>query len=373
MSMHVIVAGGGIGGLALAQGLRRNGIEVTVLERDPSPAIRGQGYRIHIDDNGGAALNQVLTPGLFDLYQATSTKAGARRIVTLDHHGTELHVIDLPPHDGPVRHTAVNRQTLRQILLDGLPVRFGSRVTGAEEREDGIRALLADGSHVDGDVLVAADGVGSALRAAIAPAAEVADTGLRCVYGRSPLRANERTAFTAALGPAGSTLVFAAYDPRHPIAELDTGVALDPVDGYLMWALITTDDLPEDAAELHRHALDVVRDWDPALRDIVASAEVGATFPITIRTSTRVGPWPSGRLTALGDAIHAMSPAGGVGANTALRDAALLTRALAAVDRGESELVPAIAAYEEEMREYAFEAVETSAAAARSLVPGVPS
>ncbi|GAA1983762.1 NAD(P)/FAD-dependent oxidoreductase [Amycolatopsis minnesotensis] len=373
MSTHVIVAGGGIGGLALAQGLQRHGIEVTVLERDPSPAIRGQGYRIHIDDTGGAALHQVLTPELFDLYQATSTKAGARRIVTLDHHGTELRVIDLPERDDPVQHTAVNRRTLRQVLLDGLPVRFGSRVTGAEEREDGVRALLADGSHVDGDVLVAADGAGSVLRAVIAPEAEVADTGLRCVYGRSPLREDELTAFSAVLGPAGATLVFGAYNPRRPIAELDTEVALDPVDGYLMWALITTEDLSEDATELHRYALDVVRDWDPPLRDIVANAEVGATFPITIRTSVRVGPWPSGRLTALGDAIHAMSPAGGVGANTALRDAALLSDSLAAVNRGESDLVPAIAAYEAEMREYAFEAVESSAVAARSLVPGARS
>ncbi|GAA3529661.1 FAD-dependent monooxygenase [Amycolatopsis ultiminotia] len=370
MSLHVIVAGGGIGGLALAQGLTRAGTEVTVLERDPSSAIRGQGYRIHIDDNGGAALRQVLTAELFDLYQATSTKAGARRLVTLDHHGTELHAIDLPVQDGPVEHTAVNRQTLRQVLLDGLPVRFGSRVTGAEERADGVRALLADGSHVDGDVLVAADGVGSVLRTVIAPEAEVTDTGLRCVYGRSPLRDDERTAFCAALGPAGATLVFGAYNPRRPIAELQTQVALDPVDGYLMWALLTTEDLPGDAAELHRYALEVVQDWDPALRDIVAGAQVGDTFGITIRTSARVGAWQSGRLTVLGDAIHAMNPAGGAGANTALRDAARLSGALAAVERGESDLVPAIAAYERDMRDYAFEAVENSAIAARPLVPG---
>lgn len=371
MSPHVIVAGGGIGGLALAQGLSRNGIAVTVLERDPSPAIRGQGYRIHIDDHGGAALRRVLTPELFELYQATSTKGGARRIVTLDHHGTELHVVDLPGPEGPVQHTAVNRQTLRQILLDGLPVRFGNRVIGAEQSADGVRASLADGSHVEGDVLVAADGVGSVLRATIAPSAEVTDTGLRCVYGRSPLTGDGRIAFSAALGPAGLTLVFGAYDPRRPISELDTDVALDPVDGYLMWALITTEDLPEDAAELHRYALDAVRDWDVSLRDIVASAEIGATFGVRIRTSARVGAWPSGRLTVLGDAIHAMSPAGGVGANTALRDAALLTDALTAVDRGEADLIPAIAAYEAEMRDYAFEAVEASAAAARMLVPGV--
>jgi 2-polyprenyl-6-methoxyphenol hydroxylase-like FAD-dependent oxidoreductase len=62
-------------------------------------------------------------------------------------------------------------------------------------------------------------------------------------------------------------------------------------------------------------------------------------------------------VTLLGDAIHTMTPGRGVGANTALRDAVLLTRHLAAVRDGRRELVAAIGAYEAKMRRYGYEAV----------------
>jgi 2-polyprenyl-6-methoxyphenol hydroxylase-like FAD-dependent oxidoreductase len=53
---RILIAGAGIGGLALAQSLRHGGLAVAVYERDPTPKTRNQGYRIHIDPNGNAAL-----------------------------------------------------------------------------------------------------------------------------------------------------------------------------------------------------------------------------------------------------------------------------------------------------------------------------
>jgi 2-polyprenyl-6-methoxyphenol hydroxylase-like FAD-dependent oxidoreductase len=55
-----------------------------------------------------------------------------------------------------------------------------------------------------------------------------------------------------------------------------------------------------------------------------------------------------------------MTPYRGIGANTALRDAAALRQALRAVDRGESDMIPALAAYEREMADYGFRAVRAS-------------
>jgi 2-polyprenyl-6-methoxyphenol hydroxylase-like FAD-dependent oxidoreductase len=71
--MQVLIAGGGVGGLGLAQGLRRAGIEVTVFERDPAIAVGQQGYRIHLNADGDAALRRCLPSGLFDLHLAAST------------------------------------------------------------------------------------------------------------------------------------------------------------------------------------------------------------------------------------------------------------------------------------------------------------
>ena len=68
--MKVAVVGAGIGGLCLAQGLIRAGLEVTVYERDAELNSGGQGYRLHID--AGPALLACLPPDLYELCVATS-------------------------------------------------------------------------------------------------------------------------------------------------------------------------------------------------------------------------------------------------------------------------------------------------------------
>jgi 2-polyprenyl-6-methoxyphenol hydroxylase-like FAD-dependent oxidoreductase len=81
--------------------------------------------------------------------------------------------------------------------------------------------------------------------------------------------------------------------------------------------------------------------------------------------------WTSGPVTDLGDAIHVMPPIGGLGGNTALRDAHLLSRLLPAVDRGERALIDAVAEYEAEMRGYGTAAVRCATEqAGRLLAPG---
>jgi 2-polyprenyl-6-methoxyphenol hydroxylase-like FAD-dependent oxidoreductase len=92
---------------------------------------------------------------------------------------------------------------------------------------------------------------------------------------------------------------------------------------------------------------------------------VAETDPATVnafrfRTSVRPKPWQSTNVTLLGDAIHSMPPTGGVGANTALRDATVLYRALTAVHRDNQPLLAAVAGYEAQMLDYAFDAVGKS-------------
>lgn len=70
-SLHVLVIGGGLGGLCQAQGLHRHSVSVAVCERDASPVARGQGYRVHIDTRGEWALRACLPPALYELYEAT--------------------------------------------------------------------------------------------------------------------------------------------------------------------------------------------------------------------------------------------------------------------------------------------------------------
>jgi flavin-dependent dehydrogenase len=81
-------------------------------------------------------------------------------------------------------------------------------------------------------------------------------------------------------------------------------------------------------ADLHALTAKLIKSWHPDLRALHARAAVDETFLVKIRTSPPVPPWPPSRVTVLGDAIHAMSPARGSGANTALQDAALLCSTL---------------------------------------------
>ena len=76
---HVVIIGAGLGGLCLAQGLKRANIGFDVYERDPAADSRLQGYRIRIDPSGQRALEACLPPELFALFRATtsiSPKAG---------------------------------------------------------------------------------------------------------------------------------------------------------------------------------------------------------------------------------------------------------------------------------------------------------
>src|SRR5438874_1400749 len=82
-NLRVAVIGGGIGGLCLAQGLRKAGVDtIAVYERDQSQVDRLQGYRVHIDPNGSRALHECLPPRLWEAFLATTGKGGGFGFLT---------------------------------------------------------------------------------------------------------------------------------------------------------------------------------------------------------------------------------------------------------------------------------------------------
>jgi 2-polyprenyl-6-methoxyphenol hydroxylase-like FAD-dependent oxidoreductase len=142
-----------------------------------------------------------------------------------------------------------------------------------------------------------------------------------------------------------------AADPYAP-ATLSTSVSRRTFREVLARGL-------DGRAGLHRLSGELIKNWHPDLRALHAQAEVDLTFAVRIRTSPAVSAWPPSRVTLLGDAIHAMSPARGSGANTALQDAATLSRALST----ETDLVAAVGGYERQMRGYGYQAVAASSQA----------
>jgi 2-polyprenyl-6-methoxyphenol hydroxylase-like FAD-dependent oxidoreductase len=386
-SMRVAVVGAGLGGLCLAHGLRRAGIEVTVYERDAAVSTRRQGYRLHLDSRAGLALRDCLPPELFDLFRSTCGQPGKAFTVL----GKRLQVRyrmpadpDRDPDAPATMSTSANRLTLREVLLSGLEgrIRFGHELLRYDVDGATVGLHFADGTGATADVLVGADGVNSVVRRQYLPHAEIVDTGARCIYGKTLL-----TAQTLPLVPSPMDDGFTAVVGGHvgmAVGELrfrtppDRPPQLSPAADYLMWAVTAQHDrfpVPDarlselDPVGLQALALRMIRSWHPDLGRLVAAAEEDETFLVRIRTSVPVPPWPASRVTVLGDAIHAMSPARGSGANTALQDAAVLTRELATAG---PDIVAAIAAYEQEMRDYGFAAVQASRDAERATASHGP-
>lgn len=377
--MRVIVIGAGLGGLTLAHALRRSGIEAVVYERD-AVAGRGQGVSLHLDDRGLTALRACLPPAHVAMVEATM--GGPReRTLTLAEVAGKLTVVDSRPFDGVAGRVRPGRQAhrplLRAVLLTGLDdvVRFGAEFTRFEQRADGtVRVDFADGSADTGDVLVGADGIGSAVRRRYLPDVRVADTGRRTIMGATPLRAVAGAGWPDLIGdsPAAvrvrdTTMVLAVlrFARRPAIAREELLPALSSravagTEDYVMWALPGTRERPGPAATVWHEARELAADLPPALRQLVADAWRDVTAALRIGTIPPMPAWPAGPVTLIGDAVH-LAP--GFGANLAMRDAHRLGDALAEAHRGRRDLLGAIGAYEDTMRRTSFTPVEAKASA----------
>jgi 2-polyprenyl-6-methoxyphenol hydroxylase-like FAD-dependent oxidoreductase len=374
--LRVRIVGAGTGGLCLAQGLKRDDIDVEVYERDHSPSDRLQGYRLSINATGRRALKECLPHELFEKLIENSAKQ-SQRVTFLDHCLNRLLVIDLPhgDRDNPDSELPVSRISLRSILSEGLGdvIRYGKKFVAFEDAGRGtIAARFEDGTYTTGDVLVGADGAGSHLRVQLLPDARRIETGIVAVSGKLSLSSEVRGVTpqpilqgpTLILGPKGCFMFASTVD-----YEGDTAGAERHYDreSYVMWGFSAHDEtlgLPDLAApsgQAARAAVIALTDgWHPAVRWLVENADLSTVTAFAIKTSVPIQPWATRRVTLLGDALHNMTPFRGIGANTALRDAAALRRALVGVARGRADLIQALAAYERGMIGYGFAAVQTS-------------
>src|SRR3954447_12013555 len=228
--MHVLIAGGGLSGLCLAQGLKRAGISCAVYEHDVD-MHRKAGYRITINGDGGNALQACLPEDLYELYLQVSRNTPPKRMsVVVDSQCNELSSAPHfgAPNEGERPHTAIHRRTLRQILAARLDdvIQRDKTATRFERDGDKVTLLLDDESTAEGDVLVGADGVQSAIRRELMPEVEVIDTGVRGLglFARTPLTEDIKAALSDELlagfviavdPPTGVTLAMGAMDPRR--------------------------------------------------------------------------------------------------------------------------------------------------------------
>ncbi|AXC12820.1 Salicylate hydroxylase [Acidisarcina polymorpha] len=385
--LEVLIVGGGIGGLCLAQGLKKAGVDVHVYERDLTPTSRLQGFRIHIDPDGSGALHECLPGHLWEIFVSTCGDF-SQGFTMLNQRLEELIKFRDQPQasDLVAQHRSVSRMTLRQILLSGLgdAVHFGKRFERYEQREDGrIIVFFDDGSRAQCNVLVAADGVNSRVRQQYLPGNDPFDTGVISLGGKIPLTDGVMAMIPPSLldGPAivlpaePANLFLAAWRRSSHASEQvkllsaanAAGEAAQDEGDYVVLALAAKreffgfdTEIPESTpGEMRAILRRKMLNWHPNLRKLAEMTGDELGF-LRIRSSQPTPPWTPSNVTLLGDAIHSMTPFRGIGANVALRDAALLCSKLVGAQRSGVPAASRIGEYEAEMRIYGFKAVAES-------------
>lgn len=387
--MRVLIIGGGTGGMCLAHGLKQAGVEVAVYERYGSRRDGLYGYRVGIDPTGNRALKECLPAELFETFVATCANTPRHfNVLTQSMHATAS--IPLRDDSDDVNsERSVSRSTLRQVLFTGMDdvVRFGKEFTHYEQHENGtVTAFFSDGTSDTGDVLIAADGTRSAVRQQFLPHAQIEDSGITAIATKTALTPETRALLTDEL-LSGINLIFATKgligmlhvmefkwdaegNPKNPadaaLLEHWSGLQFDNTRDYINLSVWSSHNhfpagiVDQRGRELIDSVLEVTRNWHPDLRRIFELSDPEAAFPLRISTSVPVEPWKTTNITLLGDAIHTMTPGQGVGANTALRDAALLCRELISAANGEKSLLTALSDYEADMLPYGFARVADS-------------
>ncbi|MFC7589661.1 FAD-dependent oxidoreductase [Nonomuraea antimicrobica] len=210
------------------------------------------------------------------------------------------------------------------------------------------------------------------------------DLEIRWIGGKGPITGEiERSlpdglehAFAAVTGMDPAMMIgYMRFEnqPRPTAEHLAPDVLLTDTGDFVMWAItvhrdrLDASDAHLPGPELHRRALDLTADAHPAMRRIIERSWPEQTFHLSIGTTLPIPAWVSDHVTLLGDAVHAMPPSRGSGANTALSDAADLARHLITVQQGSSTLLEAISAYERAMIERGFAAVESSTSAIEAI------
>ncbi|KAE8391640.1 hypothetical protein ETB97_002207 [Aspergillus alliaceus] len=382
MSRPILIIGGGLGGLCLAQALKKHNIHFKLFEKDAEIDFRPQGYRLRVMEHGIYALQYALTPELYTLFEQTCAAAIAFGVqVKAD--GSlvdDTTRIGPPPLKGPKPYT-VDRTTFRKVLLTGLKddVFFGKALDHYTLHNDGVSAHFTDGSVEHGALLVGADGVGSRVRKQLIPGFKVIDTGMRSLYGKTPMTPEFLERFPQEY-QRGMNIVIDERVPGQQKTMLFEATWFPNLDGvsepelpspYVYWVLgahSSTIQVPdekflyldnEEAADL---AVELTKDWSPGLRAIFDMQGAGQTSTLRISSAPlEIPAWGvSPRVTLLGDAIHVMPPTGAMGLVTALRDSAELARKI--VEAGGVDKVDpkVIGSYESEMREFAKMAVGKS-------------
>jgi len=352
---RALIVGGGIGGPVAAMALERAGIQAVVYEAAEAPGDH-VGLFLNTSSNG---LDVLRTLAVDAVGQADGVPIPSS--VMWSGTGKRLGEVanGIRLQDGTVS-TAIRRGLLQRVLREeaerrGVKVEFGKRLDTYRVGGDGqVIARFADGTEAEGAVLIGADGIHSATRQAMDPAApKPTYTGLLSIGGYSH-----------------STTISPTPDTQHFVFGSRAFFGyLVRASGEIWWfANLARADEPSRAelagistAEWKRRLLDLFAGDLDRIAEILQATqgEIGA---YTVHDIPTIPTWHRGPVVLIGDAAHATSPNAGQGASLAMEDALVVAKCL----RDLPDVEQALATYERLRRERAEKVVAYSHRIGRS-------
>jgi salicylate hydroxylase len=332
---RVAVIGGGIGGLTAARALVLQGLEVAVYEAAPELKEIGAGVAL-----GPNAMKAMRFLGLEDDVRAVAYESDYQLLRSFR---SGRVISKTARREAAARYGATGCTAHRADLLDVLAravperiVHLGARCRGVRSEGEVAAAQFADGTEIEADVVVGADGIHSAVRESLFGPDAPRFTGKVCYRSVFPADAvaGEPLAPDNAtwLGPNGAVVVY-----RVRRGELVNVVAHHDDDTYQHESWITECE-KEEVVERYRG-------WHDSLRRLFLAGDTWYKWALYDRDP--IPRWTAGRATLLGDAAHPMLPYLGQGACQAMEDGCVLASALAA---GEGDVARALERYEQVRR-----------------------
>jgi salicylate hydroxylase len=318
-SCKIAIVGGGLAGLAAAQALKTFGTKAEVFET--APALGEIGAAVNVSPQAVKALQAI---GVGDKVAAVANSSPGiytRNMQT----GEFLELNDrhkAAAHYGAPYYT-FHRADLLDALANGLDhsaIHLGHRLTGIEERSDRILLAFANGTEVEAEIVIAADGVRSVIRQALYGDDNPTYTG-QMVWrallngGDVPAEVLEPTGHIQWVGPGCHLLAY--YIRGRKLVNI---VTQEDTDKWVEEGWSTRGDPDEMRLSFPNP--------EPRLETLLSVVTACSKWGLFTRPLTQN--WGRGRIQLIGDAAHAMLPNAGQGACQAFEDAYILARWLEA-------------------------------------------
>ncbi|KAK8952043.1 hypothetical protein KSP39_PZI003101 [Platanthera zijinensis] len=348
--LRILIAGGGIGGLVLALAAKNKGFDVAVFEKDMS-AIRGEGqYRgpIQIQSNALAAL-EAIDPHVADEVMETGCITGDRINGLVDGISGNWYIkfdtFSPAVERGLPVTRVISRMALQQILARavGDDVIFNdSNVVDFVDDGKKVTVNLENGQRHEGDLLVGADGIWSRVRKNLFGHSDALYSGYTCYTGIADF-----------VPPDIDTVGYRVF-----LGHKQYFVSSDVGAGKMQWYAFHNEppggsDVPNGKKE---RLLKIFNGWCDNVIDLINTTDEEAIIRRDIYDRIPIFTWGKGRVTLLGDSVHAMQPNMGQGGCMAIEDSYQLALELekdckeSIQSRKPMDITSALKRYEKERR-----------------------